>query len=116
EILHNFEQYYLNNPFGDRWLQVDRASYLFADAEYNRSNLSTPIYNQRAVGQSSSLGNALVKYVELLGSVISGCDKMFSNSCSVFISNLSCFYKNLLNALLFCQLVESDKVSFSVQR
>ncbi|MEB3145810.1 MAG: amidohydrolase [Cylindrospermopsis raciborskii 1523720] len=47
EILHNLEQYYLNNPFGDRWLQVDRASYIFADDEYNRSNLSSPIYNQR---------------------------------------------------------------------
>ncbi|MDH6060620.1 amidohydrolase [Chrysosporum bergii ANA360D] len=47
EILSNFEQFYLNNPFGDRWFQIDRASYIFADDEYNRSNLSTPIYNQR---------------------------------------------------------------------
>ncbi len=47
EILSNFEQFYLNNPIGDRNFQIDRASYIFADDEYNRSNLSTPIYNQR---------------------------------------------------------------------
>ncbi len=47
EILSNLERFSLNYPIGDHWFRVDRAGYFFADDDYNRTNLSTPILNQR---------------------------------------------------------------------
>ncbi|NJK28251.1 MAG: hypothetical protein HC925_06875 [Coleofasciculaceae cyanobacterium SM2_3_26] len=47
EILSTFEHFSLNNPVGDRYFQVDRNAYIFADDDYNRMILTTPIYNQR---------------------------------------------------------------------
>jgi predicted amidohydrolase YtcJ len=47
EILSNFERLQLNNPVGDHWFRMDRAAYIFADDDYNRMGMSTPIYNQR---------------------------------------------------------------------
>jgi predicted amidohydrolase YtcJ len=47
EILSNFERLQLNNPVGDHWFRLDRAAYIFADDDYNRMGMSTPIHNQR---------------------------------------------------------------------
>lgn len=47
EILSNFERLQLNNPVGDHWFRMDRAAYIFADDDYNRMGMSTPIHNQR---------------------------------------------------------------------
>ncbi len=47
EIVSNLSRFYLNTPLGDSWFQIDRSAYFFADDDYNRTNLSTPIFNQR---------------------------------------------------------------------
>lgn len=77
EILANFEQFYLTNPVGDRWFQVDRNAYIFADDDYNRMILTTPVYNQRVPEERiQRFNHARESSTEKIEQVITGMAKL----------------------------------------